>query len=86
MSRIKQAIAAASAVLALTGSTLVAAAPAEASTLNLMRCEPDTGWCYQSNPPYKSGYPHYCQWDHTLYDLHSGMWYTGCDIWGSDIY
>lgn len=65
-----------------------AASPASAGTVvpNFMRCEPDTGWCYQTNPPYVSGIPHYCQWDYTLHNLHSGMWYTGCDLWGPDIH
>lgn len=87
MSRLKRAIAAFAAVLALLGGTaIVAAAPAQATTYNLMRCEPDTGWCYQTNPPYDGRYPHYCQWDHRLSGLHSGMWYTGCDVWGPDIW
>lgn len=63
------------------------AAPASATTVpNRMYCEPDTGWCYQVNPPYVPGVIHYCQWDYQLHNLYSGMWYTGCDQWGPDIY
>lgn len=53
-----------------------------------MLCEPDTGWCYQTNPPYNPAVPHACRWDYQLHNLHSGMWYTGCTpgYWGTDIH
>ena len=81
----------AGAALLLAGGSavgVVAAAPAaNASTVfNMMLCEPDTGWCFQTNPPYVSGIAHYCQWDYKLSGLHSGMWYTGCDYWGPAIH
>lgn len=69
------------------GGVLAAATPASAAIVpNFMRCEPDTGWCYQTNPPVNHNVPHYCQWDYRLRNLRSGMWYTGCDIWGPDIH
>jgi len=87
MSRIKRALVAAAATLALTGGTaLVAAAPAMADTPNMMLCDPATGWCYQTNGPVNPSQPHYCQWDYRLHNLYSGMWYTGCDIWGVAIH
>ena len=62
-------------------------APAAAVTVpNQMLCEPDTGWCFQTNPPAVAGIPHYCRWDYKLSGLHSGMWYTGCDYWGPEIH
>lgn len=61
-------------------------ANADGGMPNLMRCEPDTGWCYQTNPLYSPDVPHVCQWDYTLHNLYSGMWYTGCDIWWEDIH
>jgi hypothetical protein len=67
----------------------VTSAPANAITAtvdNNMLCNPGTGWCYQTNPPYNPSVPHYCQWDYKLGSLHSGMWYTGCQIWGPAIY
>jgi hypothetical protein len=81
----------AAASLLLVGVPLVgafaASAPASASIVpNYMRCEPDTGWCYQVNPPVNNSVPHYCRWDYTLHNLHSGMWYTGCDVWQSSIH
>ena len=85
--RLKNAVAS---LLLVGGSVVVpavAAAPAEATMVyNNMYCEPDTGWCYQTNPPYVSGIPHYCRWNYRLSNLHSGMWYTGCDIWGPEIH
>lgn len=76
----------ASLVLVL-GSMLMALAPASAAIVpNNMLCEPDTGWCYQVNPPYNPSVPHYCQWDYRLHGLRSGMWYTGCNLWGSAIH
>jgi hypothetical protein len=67
-----------------------AAAPANAITVtgtvdNNMYCDPGTGWCYQTNPPYNPNFPHKCYWDYNLTNLHSGMWYTGCQSWGSSI-
>lgn len=76
------------AALFLVGGSIFAASsvPARAGTVdNMMLCEPDTGWCYQTNPPYVPGIPHYCQWDYNLHNLHSGMWYTGCNYWGPRI-
>lgn len=69
------------------GSTVVLAPTSAQATIvpNNMLCEPDTGWCYQTNPPYVPGIPHYCRWDYYLHNLHSGMWYTGCDYWGPQI-
>jgi hypothetical protein len=65
----------------------VAPAPANAVTVdNNMLCNPGTGWCYQTNPPYNPHVPHYCQWDYKLGNLRSGMWYTGCQTWGPAIY
>ena len=69
----------------------VTSTPASAITVtgtvdNNMYCNPGTGWCYQVNPPYNPNVPHYCQWDYKMGDLHSGMWYTGCQIWGPNIY
>jgi hypothetical protein len=66
-----------------------AAAPANAITTtvdNNMYCDPGTGWCYQTNPPYNPNFPHKCYWDYNVTNLHSGMYYTGCQYWGSTIY
>jgi hypothetical protein len=75
--------------LLVTGSLVGAAsmaAPASATQVdNMMLCEPATGWCFQTNPPYNSSFPHYCQWDTKLTNLNSGMWYTGCNVWGPEI-
>jgi len=83
-------VAAASLALAVScvvGAQVATSAPASASLVyNMMKCDVDTGWCYQTNPPYRSAYKHECQWDHTLHNLHSGMWFTGCDVWWPDIY
>jgi hypothetical protein len=80
-------------VLATSGgvatAVLTAAPPAQASQVNnMMLCEPDTGWCYQTNPPYNPNFPHSCQWDYRLHNLHSGMYYTGCTAgyWGPAIH
>lgn len=70
-------------VVASTGPASAATGPG--SVPNFMRCDPATGWCYQTNPPYNPAFIHYCQWDYTLHNLHSGMWYSGCNQWGSDI-
>jgi hypothetical protein len=90
MRNVTRGIGAVAAVLALTGGTAVlASAPAEATQVNNnMLCEPDTGWCYQTNPPYNPAVPHACRWDYQLHNLHSGMWYTGCTpgYWGTDIH
>lgn len=76
-------------VLAASGATAAAvatSAPAHAVVVpNYMLCEPDTGWCYQTNPPVNHSVPHECQWDYNLHNLHSGMWYTGCNMWGPQI-
>lgn len=70
-----------------TAATVAASVPAHAAIVpNMMLCEPDTGWCYQTNPPVNHSVPHECQWDYKLHNLHSGMWYTGCDIWGPSIH
>lgn len=76
------------AMLFLAGSSLIVSAqPADAAIVpNMMRCEPDTGWCYQTNPPVNNSVPHYCRWDYTLHNLRSGMWYTGCNSWGPAIH
>ncbi len=85
--RFKRIKVAAVSLLLLGGSAVgivAASAPAQASQVNnLMYCEPDTGWCYQTNPPYNSAFPHECTWDYYLqgHGLESGMWYTGCDQW-----
>ena len=78
------------AALLLTSGSIIGilatSAPAHAVVVpNMMLCEPDTGWCYQTNPPVNHSVPHECQWDYKLHNLHSGMWYTGCDYWGSTI-
>jgi hypothetical protein len=66
--------------------TATTSAPAHAATVdNMMLCDPGTGWCYQTNPPYVPGIPHYCQWDENVQNLHSGMYYTGCNYWGPEI-
>ena len=86
---IKMKAAALSVGLALgISGTIVAAAPqANAGVVpNFMKCDPATGWCYQTNPPVNNSVPHWCQWDYTLHNLWSGMWYTGCDSWGPDIH
>lgn len=84
---IKKKIAALSAGLLLSLSGAAIAAPANAGTVpNFMKCDPDTGWCYQTNPPVNHSVPHWCQWDYTLNNLWSGMYYTGCDQWGPDIH
>jgi len=78
------------AALATTGvvaATVASSAPAQASQVNnMMLCEPDTGWCYQTNPPYNPAFPHACQWDYNLNgnNMRSGMYYTGCtpNFWG----
>src|SRR5579875_6520 len=81
---------AASLVLAASGATAAVVAtsvPARAVVVpNMMLCEPDTGWCYQTNPPVNHSVPHYCQWDYRLHNLHSGMWYTGCNTWVPSIH
>jgi hypothetical protein len=79
------------AALVLAGGSIIAAnsVPAHASQVNNnMLCEPDTAWCYQTNPPYNPNFPHACQWDYELHNLHSGMYYTGCakDFWGPTIH
>jgi len=56
-----------------------------ATVFNMMLCDPGTGWCYQTNPPYVPGIAHWCQWDSNVQNLHSGMWYTGCQYWGPKI-
>ena len=68
----------------------ITSGPADAITItgtvdNNMLCDPGTGWCYQTNPPYNPTVPHYCQWVYHLTNLHSGMWYTGCQYWGPAI-
>jgi hypothetical protein len=79
------------ATLFLTSGSLIAAysVPAHAGLIvyNMMLCEPDTGWCYQTNPPYNPSVPHECQWDYKLngHNLRSGMWYTGCNVWWPQI-
>ncbi len=70
-----------------TAGIIASSTPAVAAVVpNRMLCEPDTGWCYQTNPPTNNSAPHYCQWDYRLSGLYSGMWYTGCDAWGPAIY
>lgn len=84
--RRKAGILAAGLALTISGIVLTSA-PAEAGQVdNMMLCEPDTGWCYQTNPPYNPSFPHECQWDYKLHNLYSGMWYTGCDVWGPTIH
>ena len=70
----------------LAGGSMAAialpSAPANASQVdNNMLCDPGTHWCYQTNPPYNPNFPHMCHWDSQLTNLHSGMWYTGCQYW-----
>jgi hypothetical protein len=90
--RLKVAALSAGALLASGGgvaAVVASSAPAQASQVNnMMLCEPDTGWCYQTNPPYNPAFPHSCQWDYRLHNLHSGMYYTGCTAgyWGPDIH
>jgi hypothetical protein len=68
-------------------ATVATSVPARAGQVdNMMLCEPDTGWCYQTNPPYNPNFPHECFWDYKLHNLHSGMWYTGCNVWGPSIH
>jgi hypothetical protein len=78
----------AAALFLVGGSIIVASATSAHAAVvpNMMLCEPDTGWCYQTNPPVNHSVPHECQWDYRLHNLHSGMWYTGCDIWGPSIH
>jgi hypothetical protein len=74
------------AALFIAGGSIIAGNPAPAKAAlvyNMMLCEPDTGWCFQTNPPYVPGIQHECQWDYKLdgNNLRSGMWYTGCNVW-----
>jgi hypothetical protein len=91
--RVRAGILISSALLAGVTVAGIAAtsAPANAITVtgtvdNNMYCDPGTGWCYQTNPPYNPSFPHLCHWDYKLSNLHSGMYYTGCQSWGASIY
>ena len=71
------------------GGVVATSAPAQAAQVNNMYlCEPDTGWCFQTNPPYNPNFPRACRWDYKLHNLTSGMWYTGCTpgYWGPEIH
>ena len=40
------------------GGVVATSAPAQAAQVNNMYlCEPDTGWCFQTNPPYNRNFP-----------------------------
>lgn len=90
--RIKRTMLAAAGVVLATGMAFTGATPANAgggsTVFNRMLCEPDTGWCFQTNPPYVAGIDHQCFWDYKLNgnNLRSGMYYTGCERWGADIH
>lgn len=79
------AVAAAS-LLVADDASVSSATPVSAFGTNFMKYQPSSGWCYQVNPPVDPNGAYYCQWDYTLHDLYSGMWYTGCGTWGPDIY
>jgi hypothetical protein len=69
------------AISGVIGGAMVAfSAPSQAVgglVPNYYECNPVSGWCYQTNPPYNSAYPRSCRWnDHATNT--SGMWYTGC--------
>jgi hypothetical protein len=71
------------AALLLASGTLVATTslPANAGgsvVPNFYECDPDTGWCYQTNPPYNPNFPQSCRWNENVHNSW-GMWYTGCD-------
>lgn len=71
------------------GGALAGAAPASAGTVNNMyECNPSTGWCYQSNPPYNPAFHRACRWNYRIPPLYSGMWYTGCTpgYWGPEVH
>lgn len=75
----RKKLAAVGAVAALMVSGLVGASPASAATVNNMyECNPRTGWCFQTNPPYNPAFARACRWNSTLNNFYSGMWYTGC--------
>jgi hypothetical protein len=85
--RRKIGVLAAGIVLAVSGFGAAAAPAGATSVVNNMYCDRDTAWCYQTNPPYNPNFGHKCHWDFTLHNLHSGMYYTGCDLpWGADIH
>ena len=68
------------ATLFIAGGTLVATAPVQAvsgTVYNNYECDPDTGWCYQVNPPYNPNFPKSCRWNENVHNTW-GMWYTGC--------
>lgn len=44
---------------------------------NMYECDPDTGWCYQTNPPYNPNFARACRWNENVHNTW-GMWYTGC--------
>jgi hypothetical protein len=44
---------------------------------NFYECNPQSGWCYQTNPPYNPNFPRSCQWNDYAHNT-SGMSYTGC--------
>lgn len=94
--RLRKRLTVAAASLALVvsgvvGAEMVTASPSFAAQVNNnMLCEPDTGWCFQTNPPYNPAFPHACTWDYKLNgnNLRSGMYYTGCaaGFWGPAIH
>lgn len=60
------------------GVALVPTEPSQAAVVpNFYECNPVSGWCYQTNPPYNSSVPRSCRWNDYATNT-SGMWYTGC--------
>lgn len=73
----KLGVVAAGLTLAISG-LVTASVPSEAATVqNMFECDPDTGWCYQSNPPYRSEFKRACRWNENVHNTW-GMYYTDC--------
>lgn len=77
--RTRVSIAAASLLVACGMIVVTTPPPASAGIVpNWYECDPATGWCYQTNPPYNSSVPQSCRWNENVHNTW-GMWYTGCD-------